>query len=86
MPTISRFYGISIRMYADDHNPPHVHADMAEYNGVIFIENREWRDAPLPGRARKLVEEWVWLHRAELLENWRLCRANQPPIPISPLP
>ena len=26
MPTISMFYGIIIRMYYDDHNPPHFHA------------------------------------------------------------
>ena len=26
MPTISMFYGILIRMYYDDHNPPHIHA------------------------------------------------------------
>src|ERR1043166_4233240 len=26
MPTISRFYGITIRMYWTDHGPPHFHA------------------------------------------------------------
>jgi len=26
MPTISWFYGISIRMYFNDHAPPHFHA------------------------------------------------------------
>jgi Domain of unknown function (DUF4160) len=26
MPTISQFYGIAIRMYFDDHPPPHFHA------------------------------------------------------------
>jgi len=26
MPELSRFFGISIRMYYDDHNPPHFHA------------------------------------------------------------
>ncbi|WP_407635395.1 DUF4160 domain-containing protein [Marinobacter nauticus] len=26
MPTISEFFGILIRMYYDDHNPPHFHA------------------------------------------------------------
>ena len=30
MPEISRFYGIIIRMYFQDHNPPHYHA---EYQG-----------------------------------------------------
>ena len=26
VPTISQFYGITIRMYFDDHPPPHFHA------------------------------------------------------------
>ena len=26
LPTISMFYGIVIRMYYTDHNPPHIHA------------------------------------------------------------
>ena len=26
MPEISRFFGIIIRMYFDDHSPPHFHA------------------------------------------------------------
>ena len=26
MPEVSRFFGISVRMYYDDHNPPHFHA------------------------------------------------------------
>jgi hypothetical protein len=30
MPTISVFFGIVIKMYFDDHNPPHLHA---EYQG-----------------------------------------------------
>lgn len=31
MPTIAMFYGIAIRMYFDDHNPPHLHA---QYEGT----------------------------------------------------
>ena len=43
MPEISRFFGIIIRMYFGDHNPPHFHAiyqeDSAEYdiNALIII-------------------------------------------------
>ncbi|HIJ83435.1 MAG: hypothetical protein HW380_3548 [Magnetococcales bacterium] len=25
MPTLKRFGAVSVRMYADDHHPPHVH-------------------------------------------------------------
>jgi hypothetical protein len=34
MPTISRFFGILIQMYFDDHNPPHFHVKY----GVLYIK------------------------------------------------
>jgi len=33
MPEISRFLGIIIKMFFDDHNPPHLH--MGPYNHVL---------------------------------------------------
>jgi len=35
MPEISRFFGISIKMFYGDHAPPHFHTRYAEYKGVI---------------------------------------------------
>lgn len=35
MPEISRFYGIIIYMYLQDHNPPHFHARYEEYEIMI---------------------------------------------------
>jgi hypothetical protein len=29
MPEISRFFGVVIKMFFDDHNPPHFHAEYA---------------------------------------------------------
>jgi hypothetical protein len=38
MPTISQFYGISIRMFYDDHEPPHIHARYNEFRARFDIE------------------------------------------------
>lgn len=38
MPEISRFYGIVIKMYFDDHHPPHFHAEYGESELVMNIE------------------------------------------------
>ena len=38
MPEISRFFGIVIRMYFNDHLPPHFHADYGEYGAELTIE------------------------------------------------
>jgi hypothetical protein len=37
MPEISRFFGISIKMFFGDHLPPHFHADYGEHNALIDI-------------------------------------------------
>ena len=38
MPEISRFFGIVIRMFYDDHAPPHFHASYVEHEVLITIE------------------------------------------------
>ena len=38
MPEISRFWGIIIRMYADEHAPPHFHAEYGDYEVTVDIE------------------------------------------------
>jgi Domain of unknown function (DUF4160) len=57
MPEISRFYGITIHIYYDDHNPPHFHAHYGKYEGVFSIHTLELIDGHLPKRAVLLVLE-----------------------------
>ena len=40
----------------------------------------------LPNRATGLVQEWIELHRAELMEDWELWVQNHVPKKINPLP
>jgi hypothetical protein len=84
MPTISSFYGILIRMYYSDHAPPHFHARYGEFRGDE-IESLTVREGELPVRALHLVTEWAAAHRAELMEDWWLCRANAAPAKIDSL-
>jgi len=39
----------------------------------------------LPPRALRLVVEWAILREEELLKNWQVVRAGQPPLKIAPL-
>jgi hypothetical protein len=39
MPEISRFLGIVIAMYYDDHVPPHFHAKYGEFEITVEIES-----------------------------------------------
>ncbi len=54
MPVISRFLGIVIFMYWNDHNPPHFHAKYGEYDAIIAIEHGIV-SGQFPKRALKLV-------------------------------
>ena len=70
MPEVSRFLGITIAMYFNDHNPPHFHA---EYNGeeaCFGIETLEKIEGNLPPRICGYVIEWALLHQEELRKNW----------------
>ncbi len=57
MPTLSVFYGIVIRMYDDDHTPPHFHAIYGEYEAKIAIDTQQVIKGTIPARALKLVHD-----------------------------
>ncbi len=85
MPEISRFFGIVIRMYYDDHAPPHFHVRHGSQKALIEIETLALMRGQLSPRALGLVMEWAALHQQELREDWNLARANAPLKPIQPL-
>ena len=86
MPELCRFYGIIIRMFWADHPPPHFHATYGEHEALIEILTSEIIAGSLPLGARSLVNQWVDLHREEILEVWELARASKPLRKIEPLP
>lgn len=85
MPTISTFYGILIRMFFNDHSPPHFHVQYGDYKATVSIQALAVMEGELPRRAQQLVLDWAELHQQELLEDWQLCMDKQQPKPISPL-
>jgi len=85
MPIISVFYGIIIRMFFDEHAPPHFHAEYGEFKAAVDILSMEITGRKLPRRAQELVLDWAELHRDELMINWELCRQHQEPKKIEPL-
>lgn len=72
MPEISRFYGITIKMYflASEHNPPHIHAIYNNSVAIIDIQTLELIEGEIPKRALKLVKEWVSIHKNEIKTIW----------------
>jgi hypothetical protein len=85
MPEVSRFFGIVITMYYNDHEPPHFHARYGEHKAIVAIETFDVLDGTLPSRALGLVLEWASAHRDELIMDWQRARALQPLERIAPL-
>jgi hypothetical protein len=85
MPEISRFFGIIITMYYNDHAPPHFHVRYGQQKALIAIESLAILEGNLKPRALGLVIEWASQHRGELMHNWQLARQNSPLEKILPL-
>ena len=85
MPEISRFFGIIVAMFYNDHAPPHFHVRYGEQKAIIAIETLRLLEGKLKPRTLGLVIEWASLHQSELMEDWELARSMQPLKSIQPL-
>ncbi|MDX1959085.1 MAG: DUF4160 domain-containing protein [Leptospiraceae bacterium] len=85
MPEISRFLGIIISMYYNDHNPPHFHVRYGNEKAIISISSLSILDGKLPSRITGLVVEWASMHQSELMEDWELAKLKQNLKTIEPL-
>ncbi|MCL1908937.1 MAG: DUF4160 domain-containing protein [Holophagaceae bacterium] len=87
MPTLSLFYGIIISMHREDgtqHHIPHIHAESAEHEASISLDN-EILAGSLPKNKLRLVEAWIEIHREDLLNNWLLLQRGLKHFAIDPL-
>jgi hypothetical protein len=85
VPTISRFFGISIATFFGDHGPPHFHARHAQGSAKVRIDSLEMIESTLARRQLRFVLAWAELGQDELRENWRRARAGETLQPIEPL-
>lgn len=86
MPEISRFYGIVIKMYFDDHHPPHFHAEYGDSGVVVNVETLAIIAGHLPPRAMGMVTEWASLRQKELQTAWAQAQNLERLSKIEPLP
>jgi hypothetical protein len=70
LPTIAYFLGISVRMFFNDHDPPHFHVRYQQFRARVRIADGEIIDGRLPPTAARLVKEWTSLRRQALMQNW----------------
>jgi hypothetical protein len=85
VPVVSFFFGIIIRMYFREHNPPHFHAYYGGKSAIINIQTLNVMEGDMSNRPLKFVLEWAEIHQEELLENWEMAQNRFPPKKIKPL-
>lgn len=83
MPIICRFLGIIIRMYFDDHAPPHFHASYGDYHIEVNIITRTVK-GQFPVKQLKKLLEWASINNEALLLNWELVKNGKNPNQLDP--
>lgn len=84
MPQISLFLRYFILMNFADHQPPHFHAWYGDYKIIVHIKDGIVK-GEMPGRALRMVLEWLEEHRNELMDNWEKAQRGEPLDKIEPL-
>ncbi|HEY2776253.1 MAG TPA: DUF4160 domain-containing protein [Candidatus Binatia bacterium] len=72
-------------MYYREHQPPRFYARYHDSEICFSIRAGEVVSGTVPGRAQKLVLEWLDRHRRELLDDWERAQRREPLKRIDPL-
>lgn len=67
------------------HHAPHLHAYYQDHKATFRIDTGEPLAGSLPRRQQRLLEAWIELYQAELLENWNRAQAGEPIHKVPPL-
>lgn len=78
MPTLSIFFGIIVRMWHDDHPPPHIHVEYQGFEALVKIATGDITEGELPRKVASIVKEWCEVHQAELQNNWARAQRFEP--------
>jgi len=85
MPIISVFFGIIIRMFYDEHNPPHIHVEYQNRKAKVDFLGNILAGELGSRTALRLVREWIDLRADELSQDWELAKAGKNINSIEPL-
>lgn len=77
MPIISMFFGIAIKVFYREHNPPHFHAYYQGFEAVFNIRSGELMEGKFPTKASRIIKEWSLEHQEELLQVWELAQEGK---------
>lgn len=71
MPTIIKLGNIAIRMFANDHNPPHFHIVTADRQIAVTIRDFEILAGSMERKNLAIALEWAAKNRERLHNEWK---------------
>ena len=77
MPIVAVIDGMKIQMYPNEHPPPHIHVEFAEYRALIRIDTMTLLQGNLPRNKLRRVIEWATPRQAVLLATWTAAIARE---------
>jgi hypothetical protein len=85
MPTISKFYGIVIRMMRLREFGARFHAIYENSELIVNLWPLRIVAGEAPARVKEMVLEWATQHQQELLLAWNRIQSGERPMSIEPL-
>ena len=85
MPIISAFFGIIVRIFYREHEPPHFHSEHQGQQGKFSFDGKMIAGNINSRTARRLIRQWASLHRGELEANWEKMKQGRSLEKIRPL-
>ena len=87
MPELSRFHGIVIKMYGNEHYPIHFHAEYTGNTASFDLKGNVLKGDLGSKPKTKLVQKWTALHVEDLKKCWdSVVVQKRTPERIRPLP
>ena len=70
MPTIAAFGAFRITLYAEDHNPPHVHVIGPDFQAKVRSADAVLFAGAIPPRHRRQALAWIAANHDVLMARW----------------
>jgi hypothetical protein len=70
MPTVKNFGSYRIMLFAEDHNPPHVHVIGRDFQAKVRIRDAAVFVGTIPPRHRREAVAWIADNHDQLMAKW----------------
>lgn len=81
MPVLSRFCGITIKMYfrQSEHNPPHIHATYQDEVGLFSLEDGDMFEGDMQVKHQQKIKAFIKKYSENLFYMWETQQFNNLP-------